>query len=358
MNNNYRIKKRIGAFESALLGNVLYILGALIFKVALDIIGTAGGYNLIFGAVEFGVMSLFWVIFNWLMFRNVADGKKGGYGRYIFYACLPIILFTAGSLVVMYAFPGQGFSATWNQFSFVVAPTLFWYLPFGLIYHFIGSYLPVAAFFGISLVWVILLQSVGIALGAKRRAKMHEREEKRIAYMERQAKITAEKVAASYSRNERRKAAKAQAESKRAAEEGRRSRRPNPKDPFGDDGDNTQIIYTEAFTAITDEMLEEADRKKREALEEKMEWAKAPSPKVRRVKNQVEKNLADEIDTEAVNRAIRETQAGLNTQSGNKEAQAPDMDRRRSETQDIAAELASIRRRFAQEDRNSKHKGN
>lgn len=353
MNNNYRIKKRMGAFESALLGNVLYILGVLIFKVILDLIGTAGGYNMIFGAVEFSVMSLFWVAFNWLMFRNVADGKKGGYARYIFYSCLPIIIFTIGTAVIMYGFPGQGFSATWNQFSFVVAPTLFWYLPFGLIYHFLGGILPMAAYFGIYLLWVIVLQAIGIAAGAGRRAKMHEREEKRIAYMERQAKITAEKVAASYSRNEKRRVARQQAADKRSAEAPRRPRRVNPNDPFDDGEDQTQIIYTEAFTAITDEMLEEADRKKREALEEKMAGAKTPSPGVRNVKNRVSKQLADEIDTDAVNRAIRETQAGL----GNTGKDA-DMKRRRSETQDIAAELESIRRRFAQEDQQSKKKGN
>ncbi len=358
MNNDYRIKKRIGAFEAALLGNVLYILGVLIFKVLLDWIGTPGQYNVILGAVEFGTMSAFWIVFNWLMYRNVADGKKGGFGRYIFYTCLPIFIFTIGSLVIMVLFPGQGFSSTWNQFSFVIAPTLFWYLPFGLVYHFVGSLVPMAAYFAICLVWVILLQGIGIALGSKRRAKMHEREEKRIAYMEQQAKVTAEKVAASYSRHERRKAREAAAAEAKAMKQkaaSRKSRRPDPKDPFGDDEDQTQIIYTEAFTAITDEMLEEADRKKREALEVKMEEAAIPAKNVNQMKKHVEENLADEIDTEAVNRAIRETQAALNLQSDVKQSrQAEEMERRRSETKDIAAELESIRRRFSQEEDRSK----
>lgn len=66
-------------------------------------------------------------------------------------------------------------------------------------------------------------------------------------------------------------------------------------------------------------MLEEAERRKRENLEDKMADAAGPSGETEEILDHVEKGLIDEIDTEAVNRAIAETQKALRQRSSREE---------------------------------------
>jgi len=71
----------------------------------------------------------------------------------------------------------------------------------------------------------------------------------------------------------------------------------------------------------------------------------------------VEKGLINEIDTEAVNRAIAETQRGL--KAAKQPGRAPRekdkvLDREKSETQDITAELEHIRKLMSQNDKNKR----
>lgn len=80
---------------------------------------------------------------------------------------------------MIYAAPGTNFTSAWNEFTFLVAPTIFWYLPYGLIYHFIGSAIPIVVYFIICLILVIVFQGIGIAMGSGRRKKLRERAERR-----------------------------------------------------------------------------------------------------------------------------------------------------------------------------------
>lgn len=354
--NNYHIKKRMSPIETALLGNLIYIVLVLILKNVLDLIGNDGNYKLWFGAIELVIMAGYWIFLNWFLFRNPASHQDGSYAKYIFFSLLPILVFTIVSTIVIYAAPGTNFTSAWNEFTFLVAPTIFWYLPYGLIYHFIGSAIPIVVYFVICLILVIVFQGIGIAMGSGRRKKLRERAERREKEKE---QISVEKVIEPYNKK-RRPAASQQAapqKPKKKAPAKPQPKKADPKDPFGDDDDQPQIIYTEAFSVITDEMLEEAERRKRENLEDKMAEAATPSGEAEEILDHVEKGLIDEIDTEAVNRAIAETQRGLKAAKQPRKAPREKdnvLDREKSETQDITAELEHIRKLMSQNDKNKR----
>lgn len=357
--NNYHIKKRMSPIETALLGNLIYIVLVLILKNVLDLIGNDGNYKLWFGAIELVITAGYWIILNWFLFRNPASHQDGSYAKYIFFSLLPILVFTIIATVVIYTAPGTNFTSAWNEFTFLVAPTIFWFLPYGLIYHFIGSALPIVVYFGICLVLVVIFQSIGIAMGSGRRRKLRERAEKREREKEEKEKVSVEKVIEPYNKKRRPAASQQPAaqKPKKKAQPKPQPKKADPNDPFGDDDDQPQIIYTEAFSVITDEMLEEAERRKRENLEDKMAEAATPSGEAEEILDHVEKGLIDEIDTEAVNRAIAETQRGLKAAKQPRKAPREKdnvLDREKSETQDITAELEHIRKLMSQNDKNKR----
>lgn len=197
--NNYHIKKRMSPIETALLGNLIYIVLVLILKNVLDLIGNDGNYKLWFGAIELVITAGYWIILNWFLFRNPASHQDGSYAKYIFFSLLPILVFTIVSTIVIYAAPGTNFTSAWNEFTFLVAPTIFWYLPYGLIYHFIGSAIPIVVYFIICLILVIVFQGIGIAMGSGRRKKLRERAERREKEKE---QISVEKVIEPYNKKE------------------------------------------------------------------------------------------------------------------------------------------------------------
>lgn len=75
--------------ETALLGNLIYIVLVLILKNVLDLIGNDGNYKLWFGAIELVITAGYWIILNWFLFRNPASHQDGSYAKYIFSVCCP-----------------------------------------------------------------------------------------------------------------------------------------------------------------------------------------------------------------------------------------------------------------------------
>lgn len=172
--NQIKRKRRLTAIEAAVLGNILYLIIVIIFKSVFSMVGRTSGFNYLFNGIELGVVGLFWIILFGRNFKNIYAGEKPNYLKYIFFMLMPIIILTAALTLVSLLWPGQDTNSIWNQFTFLAAPTIFWYLPYGLIYQLIGSYVSIFAFFGIALGVTILFQILGIISGRRMGQKYHD----------------------------------------------------------------------------------------------------------------------------------------------------------------------------------------
>jgi|LGVE01.1.fsa_nt_gb hypothetical protein len=163
--NQIRRKRRLSPLETGIIGNIAYLLIVVILKSIFDIIGRSGSFNYLFNGVELGIVAIFWIGLFALNFKNIYAGEKAQSIKYIFVIMIPIVLLTITFTIVSMYFPGQDSNSIWNQFSFLGAPTIFWYLPFGLIYQLIENYVSIFVFFGIAIIMTIIFQSIGIILG-------------------------------------------------------------------------------------------------------------------------------------------------------------------------------------------------
>lgn len=162
--NQIKRKRRLSALEAAVLGNILYIVIVLIFKNVFDVIRTSD-FNYLFNGIQLLTIGAFWITLFAVSFKNISGNEKPKAFRYVLYSLIPIIVLTVTLTVVSTMFPGQDTNSIWNQFAFIAAPTIFWYLPYGLIYQLIGSTVSIFVFFGIGLAFTIAFQIIGIILG-------------------------------------------------------------------------------------------------------------------------------------------------------------------------------------------------
>lgn len=162
--NQIKRKRRLSALEAAVLGNILYIVIVLIFKNVFDLIRTSD-FNYLFNGIQLLTIGVFWVTLFTICFKNISGNEKPKTFRYVIYSLIPIVVLTGTLTVVSTMFPGQDTNSIWNQFAFIAAPTIFWYLPYGLIYQVIGNEISIFVFFGIGLILTILFQIMGIILG-------------------------------------------------------------------------------------------------------------------------------------------------------------------------------------------------
>jgi hypothetical protein len=162
--NQIKRKRRLSALEAAVLGNILYIVIVLIFKNVFDVIRTSD-FNYLFNGIQLLTIGVFWITLFAICFKSIGGNEKPKAFRYVLYSLIPIIVLTVTLTVVSSMFPGQDTNSIWNQFAFIAAPTIFWYLPYGLIYQLMGSSVSIFAFFGIALVVTIIFQVIGIVLG-------------------------------------------------------------------------------------------------------------------------------------------------------------------------------------------------
>lgn len=285
---NFRIKRKLNAFTTALISNFLNIVIILILKGILGLFGNNGQYNVFYGIVEFVIITLFWVGFNYYSFRDTSQEDNREYSLYLIVDMIPIAVLTIISIVVMYIGTGTQFSTTWNALTFAVAPTLFVYLPYGFLYHIFGSMIPIAAFFIICMVYIVGLQLAGYALGNKSRRETQARLRKRRAQEE---KFMAEQKEMAIKANKRMQNNNTAASRMVRQAARKRSIRPDNKpkidkrDPLNDVTSNP-IIQTEAFSPITDEMIEEAMKKEKQtAAQKELEKRKAREQKERPAQN-------------------------------------------------------------------------
>ncbi|MBK5244041.1 MAG: UbiA prenyltransferase family protein [Eubacteriaceae bacterium] len=172
--NQIKRKRRLTAIEAAVLGNILYLIIVIIFKSVFNIVGRTSGFNYLFNGIELAVVGLFWIILFARSFKNIYAGEKPRYIKYIFFTLIPIIILTVALTLVSMLWPGQDTNSIWNQFTFLAAPTIFWYLPYGLIYQLIGHYVSIYVFFGIALGVTVLFQMIGIVAGQRMGKKYRE----------------------------------------------------------------------------------------------------------------------------------------------------------------------------------------
>jgi hypothetical protein len=162
--NQIKRKRRLSPLETSVFGNVIYILIVLLFKNVFDVF-YGDEFNYFLSGMELLVVALFWIGLFAFSFKNIYAGERKRYGAYVFYSLLPILLLTAAVTAVTIFAPGQDTSSVWNQFTFLAAPTIFWYLPFGLIYQLLDGSITIFAHFAISLVITLVFQVIGIVLG-------------------------------------------------------------------------------------------------------------------------------------------------------------------------------------------------
>jgi hypothetical protein len=273
----FHIRRKINSLTTALIGNIFNLLIILVLKGVLDVIQSARGddqYSLGFGIAALAAVMAYWVFFTYKAFANSTDDDDRNYGPYLLLCMLPMGLFTVIALLIMQFGGGASFAGVWNGLTFGIAPTLFLYFPYGVIYHFIGAKVPMIAFFLAVLVLMVALQSIGFMLGKKQREATETRERRRKALAEKlqteQAEAEAQKAATLKAAAETAEPAASASVSKirRRTADHERIGRLMHKDPLGD-VESTPIIETEAFSPITDEMIEkvmrEEKRKQREA---------------------------------------------------------------------------------------------
>lgn len=264
-----KLTKRITIFNAALFCNLGYLLVVLILKGIQGLVTSDGTYSTIYGIIEFVVAALYWIGFNWILFRKADVSDYSRKAIYIIMNLLPAIIFTLITIFIMYVTPGYDFSTAWNQFTFVVAPTLFWYIPYGYLFYATGMMLPIAAMMIICLLFAGVMQFLGVLIGSSSYA--HEQERLRQAKLEQQKRLAAQRAARA--KQEKEQAAQGAVQKPRVSPVRRRSAVLNEtaanmyptkkgERPFRDEEDTTPIIYTEAMSVISDEMIEEENRKK------------------------------------------------------------------------------------------------
>jgi len=260
MRNNYQVNQWMNPIATAILGNILYILLVLTMKEAGKLMPIGGTVNLIYNLVALGIALLFWMLYFAYVTRNIIDKRHGGFFKYIFLTNLPILLFIGFTTFLTYYMDVQGFSANWNAFNFVVAPTLFWFLPFGAVTYVWDTLpIPLWAYPYIALLVIVLFQSLGIALTGQYRRKILHFTEERLKRLEEQeaadyAQLTAKAIQL------QQVAQQDQSKKKKKIDKSRVWER-----------DSTQIVYTESFDLVTDEMIEAYNQQQKEQSQDILE---------------------------------------------------------------------------------------
>ena len=162
--NQIKRKRRLSPLEAAVLGNTLYLVIVLIYKSVFDVVRT-DAFNYLFNGIQLLTIGIFWIVLFMICFKNISGNEKPRTFKYIFFSLIPIVVLTASLTLVALLVPGQDTVNIWNQFAFLAAPTIFWYLPFGLIYQLVGSSISIFAFIGIALLFTVAFQVIGIVLG-------------------------------------------------------------------------------------------------------------------------------------------------------------------------------------------------
>lgn len=278
MNRGVRLRHRLNSLSTALLANVLNLLIILILKGILDVgFKSNGHYNMGYGVVQLAVIVAFWLYITYAAFKSSSDVDDNQvFGKYLLYSLLPMLIMTVLTTIIMIkGHTGIRFIKSWNAFTFVVSPTLYLFLPFGVLSVWFGSRVPAIAFFYICIGIIAAAQIVGYAIGSQSRKVSEAKDRKRKALEDKYMLEQQEKAQTGES--------EAPAEPEMPKE--KLARKPKPRradasDPLGD-VDSPAVIETEAFSPITDEMVEKVLREERRKNREEREQQRKKKPPVK-----------------------------------------------------------------------------
>jgi branched-subunit amino acid transport protein AzlD len=278
MNRGVRLRHRLNSLSTALLANVLNLLIILILKGILDVgFKSNGHYNMGYGVVQLAVIVTFWLYITYAAFKSSSDVDDNQvFGKYLLYSLLPMLIMTVLTTIIMIkGHTGIRFIKSWNAFTFVVSPTLYLFLPFGVLSVWFGSRVPAIAFFYICIGIIAAAQIVGYAIGSQSRKVSEAKDRKRKALEDKYMLEQQEKAQTGES--------EAPAEPEMPKEKPARKpkpRRADASDPLGD-VDSPAVIETEAFSPITDEMVEKVLREERRKNREEREQQRKKKPPVK-----------------------------------------------------------------------------
>lgn len=265
MNKGIRLRRRLNSLSTALIANILNLLLILIFKGILDAgVKSNGSYNMTYGVIELVVIVGFWIYFTYAAFKSSTDDDDNQvFGKYLLYSLLPtVIMAVLTTVIILKGHPGIRFLKVWNAFTFVVSPTLYLFLPFGVLSVWLGSRVPFIAFMFICIGVIAAAQAVGYAFGAQSRKVSEAKDRKRKALEDKYMLEQQEKAEAGETEEPQ------QAQPKPAAPKIKaRRRRPDAGDPLSD-VESPAVIETEAFSPITDEMIDKVLREERKKQRE------------------------------------------------------------------------------------------
>ena len=265
MNKGIRLRRRLNSLSTALLANILNLLLILILKGILDVgVKSNGHYNMVYGVIELVVIVGFWIYFTYAAFKSSTDDDDNQvFGKYLLYSLLPtVIMAVLTTMILLKGHAGIRFLKVWNAFTFVVSPTLYLFLPFGALAVWFGSRVPFIAFMYICVGVIAAAQFIGYAFGAQSRKVSEAKDRKRKAledkYMlEQQEKSEAGETAEPQAAQPKPGTPKAKT----------RHKRPDGNDPLSD-VESPAVIETEAFSPITDEMIDKVLREERKKQRE------------------------------------------------------------------------------------------
>ncbi len=177
---NQRVARSISVSTAGLVAVIFYLLLTLVLNLVQNILNPTGEeFNQIYAMIQLGIISAYWIILNFFYFSRPGKSRASTVIIYTLYTLLPIILFAIGSVVVIEFYPTTEFILSWNLMTWLIGPTLFWFLPYSYIYYSFGFSIPITWFMGIILAYILVIFLMGIILGLIARSYSAEKATKR-----------------------------------------------------------------------------------------------------------------------------------------------------------------------------------
>ena len=175
---NLRISRSIGISTAALLSVIFYLSIIIVLNLSQNVIDPTGeNYSTVFGIAQLVIVTLYWVLINYFYFSRPGKSGFGTILVYLLFMLFPIICFSVATIVLQTYYPITDFILSWNLMTWVIGPTLFWYLPYSYIYYVFGYNISMSLFIIICLAYNICIIGIGIILGLIRRSYVVEKNE-------------------------------------------------------------------------------------------------------------------------------------------------------------------------------------
>lgn len=188
---NLKVSRSLSISTAALIAIIFYLILVVILNLLQSVIDPTGeAYNEIYSIVELVIISIYWIAINFFFFSRPGRTGASSIIFYLLFLMLPIICFTVATVSVVEFYPTTDFIPSWNLMTWLVAPTLFWYLPYSYIYFVLNYSVSISIFLGIILVYNLSIICIGIVLGLARRSYVVDKVISKRKEKERQSQTT------------------------------------------------------------------------------------------------------------------------------------------------------------------------